>query len=254
MGLKIGYYFKFNGSKKELLCKVRDLRNRFKHVDVSRVMDVHEITQATFERGSDHMEYMLGFMMLLNHFEKTVPEKKQIELLDRIGGMNRLKDMPVRIRNRYAKLQVQVDGIWEGRKRRIAQSGNGIYFNVDVGNGCEYFAVMLARLGNGTVWRGMGCTKTQYAVPFVESHLTVVYMLDLCKESGILERVEDQGGYWESRDLKVLAENINASTEFMKIASKALQQIGEKKLFVVHNAIDECANYVNAKEGGRHRK
>jgi len=244
MGLKIGYYFNFQGNRKELLDRVQSLREQFRDMPVKRVMDIQDVKGATFERGKDHWEYMLAFMMLLNHFPRTVPEKKQIEMLDEIGGMNRLKDMPVRVRNRYARLKAQADDIWERRQKRIAKSGNGLYFNVDVGEGCEYFTVLFARLGTGKIWRGMGCTKTQYAEHFAQAHLTVIRMLDLCKEAGILERVEDQGEYWETRDLKVLARNINASTEFMKIASKALQQIGGKKLLMVHNAVDKCANYM----------
>ena len=36
MGLKIGYYFTFRGSRKELLCKVRGLHEQFKDTPVER--------------------------------------------------------------------------------------------------------------------------------------------------------------------------------------------------------------------------
>ena len=215
MGLKIGYYFEFKGTKRELVCKMEKLQRRFKDMPVERIREIHRIEKATFERTSDFWENMLGFGMLLNHYKRP--------------GLGD-------------------DSLWEKRRNRIQKSGNGLCFVVDIGPGCESFTVFFGRLGNGKVWRGMGCTKTQYAEHFVDAHTLVIRLLDICRDEGILEKVNDDGGYWETRDLKVLAENINASTEFMKLASKALTQIGEKKLFIVHNSIDECANYVNVKD------
>lgn len=214
MGLKIGYNFTFKGTKKELLAKLEKLQEQFKDMPVEKVKKVLEIEKASFEQGSDFWEHMLGYMMLLNHYKRP--------------GLGN-------------------DRLWDQRRERILKLGNGLCFVVDVGPGCESFTVFLGRLGNGKVWRGMGCTKTQYAEYFVDAHTLVVRLLDICQEHGILERVNDDGGYWETRDLKVLAENINASTEFMKLASKVLPQILGKKLVVVHNEVDKCANYMHVK-------
>lgn len=214
MGLKIGYHFEFRGTKRQLLQNMKKLQERFRDMPVERVREIHEIKKVSFEQGSDFWEYMLGFSMLLNHYKGRHPGD---------------------------------DALWDKRQERISRSGNGLCFIVDVGPGCESLTVLFGRLGKGKVWRGMGCTKTQYAEHFVKAHTLVIKLLDICREEGILEQVNDEGDYWETRDLEVLAENINASTAFMKIASKALRKIGEKKLFVVHNSIDDCANYVTVK-------
>lgn len=211
MGLKIGYYFEFRGSKNQLLKKIEKLQVRFKETPVERVREIHEIEKAEFEQGTEFWENILGFAMVLNHYKGRHPGD---------------------------------DYLWDDRKERIRKSGNGLCFIVDVGPGCESFTVLFGRLGNGKVWRGMGCTKTQYAEPFVDAHTLVIRLLDICKEEGVLERVNDDGGYWETRDLAVLAENINASTEFMKIVSKALPRILGDDTVIVENAVDKCANYM----------
>ena len=129
-------------------------------------------------------------------------------------------------------------------EERIAQSGNGFSLYVDVGEGCETFEVMLGRFGNGKIWRGLRFTKTQYAEHFVSCHLAVIKMLDLCKEAGILKSVEDEGHYYETRSLEVLAENINYHTGMLKAISKALTAPAGKKGMVLVSNVERSANYV----------
>ena len=218
MGLKIGYHFEFRGTKKELLERMKALQERFRDMPVERVREIHEVRTAAFEQGSDFWEHMLGFMMMLNHYRHP-------------GFGN--------------------DQLCDKRKDRIRKSGNGVCFIVDIGPGCESFTVFFGRFGNGKVWRGMGCTKTQYAEHFVDAHTLVVRLLDICQEYGILKSVNDDGGYWETRDLTVLGENINASTNFMKLVSKALPQILGEDHLIVNNAVDRCANYMDVKDKKR---
>jgi len=255
MGLKIGYYFAFKGIKGDLVKKVANVAIRCKReLSIKHVETIKHIPRCTFERTLNWRESHLGYMMLLNHFKKTAIEKQFIALLEKAGDMKSIDSLSPSDKWQYNSLKRENDELWNRRKERIIRSGNGICLGVHVGKGCEPFRVILARLGKGQIWRGMDCTKTQYAEHFVEAHTLVIRMLDLCKEEGILEKVEDQGGYWETRNLNVLAENINASTEFMKMASKALTHIGEEKLFIVHNAIDHCANYMNIKDNQERSK
>ena len=80
------------------------------------------------------------------------------------------------------------------------------------GEECEPTDLVLARYPLEEGWSGAGFTKTQYATHFVEAHLLVIAALDACRAEGILEKVVDEGGFWETRDLEVLATNINRST------------------------------------------
>ena len=66
----------------------------------------------------------------------------------------------------------------------------------------------------GWSWRSF--CKTQYASNpecggvenFLRCHLLVVAMLDYAKTLGTLERVSDEGGYWEKRDVAALAREV----------------------------------------------
>jgi hypothetical protein len=62
-------------------------------------------------------------------------------------------------------------------------------------------------------WCWSSFCKTQYASGhgldhFLRCHLSVVRMLDHAKELGILASVNDEGGFWEKRDVKSLAQQV----------------------------------------------
>ena len=75
-------------------------------------------------------------------------------------------------------------------------------------------------------------------------------MLDLCKEAGILKSVEDEGHYYETRSLEVLAENINAHTDSLRMIAKALTPPAGKKGLVLVSNVERSANYVHLKGDG----
>lgn len=106
-----------------------------------------------------------------------------------------------------------------------------IAFSCDPGEGCEQANVGLAvypgvvnitdpRTGRarrlrtglkGWCWRSF--CKTQYASQhggehFLRCHLSVIRMLDHARELGILAEVNDEGGFWERRDIKSLVEQV----------------------------------------------
>jgi hypothetical protein len=69
-------------------------------------------------------------------------------------------------------------------------------------------------LPSGWFWRSF--CKTQYASNpstgdtenFLRCHLSVIRLLDVAKELGILHSVSDEGGYWEKRDVRLLVEEV----------------------------------------------
>lgn len=75
---------------------------------------------------------------------------------------------------------------------------------VEIGPGCEWFAIALAEVGSGH-WRGRGFTKTAYATDLKACHLALITILDLCKQAGILGSVHDESTYWETRNISVLS-------------------------------------------------
>ena len=111
------------------------------------------------------------------------------------------------------------------------------------GEGCEEMNIGLAKYLYSKSWTWRSFCKTQYADEFVKCHLSVITILDFCKHLGIVKEVHDEGDYWETRDIKVLAGNINESTAMIESFANALKQQLPKELDVV-SAIDNSKNYV----------
>ncbi len=74
-----------------------------------------------------------------------------------------------------------------------------------------------------TGWRWGSFCKTQYASNpkaggvehFLLCHLAVIAMLDRARELGILSRVIDEGGFWEKRDVRALAQEVGTWNEMI---------------------------------------
>jgi len=110
-----------------------------------------------------------------------------------------------------------------------------IAFSTWPGEGCEKANFGLAlypasiqaqrgRLRTGLAgWFWSSFCKTQYAsnadrggVPhFLRCHLSVVKMLDHARALGILGHVSDEGGFWDKRDVKALAQEVGEWNEFI---------------------------------------
>ena len=121
--------------------------------------------------------------------------------------------------------------------------------NLFPGEGCEDMNIGLRQhegssLYSSRLWTWDSFCKTQYAEEFVKCHLLVIRILDECKRLGILKEVKDEGKYWETRDIRVLGENINESTEMLQSFSKKLSKTG----FRIEAPIAERANKMTGLE------
>ena len=109
-----------------------------------------------------------------------------------------------------------------------------IAFSADPGDGCEEANLGLCRYPGiisitdprtrhprklrtelkGWCWSSF--CKTQYASSpaaggvqnFLRCHILVIRMLDIAKELGVLSSVSDEGGFWENRDVEMLAKEV----------------------------------------------
>jgi len=253
MGLTIHYFLEFRGTKTELLKKLEGLRQQFMDMPVQRVGEIVEVKRTSLEfgygkyKGERYESNALGFAMAWSHFDESNAEKEFGEIVKRIGGtMNQHKLTPAEKR-RYIRVREEANRICAGRRDRITKSGNGFVFRVNVGEGSEDFTLMFGRLGNGRLWRGRGFTKTQYAVHFVDAHLAVIKMLDACKEAGILKDVHDEGEFWQTRNIEVLAKNINLSTKTIHATTQAMKGPAEAAGFKVVSALEKSANYMKVR-------
>jgi len=128
-----------------------------------------------------------------------------------------------------------------------------IAFTAWPGPGCEstdfglcQYPVMVERSGQMvrtrlSGWRWGAYCKTEYAGNpdcggvhnFVQCHLTLIAMLDKAKELGCLEEVDDEGGFWEKRELQTLVAHIGSghdSRATFDVDSQSLEAAGFDKL------------------------
>ncbi|MBU1082552.1 MAG: hypothetical protein KKB59_18845 [Spirochaetes bacterium] len=220
MGLTIHYKLKFTGTDEEARQKLERVRSIVQQLPVKEVGPLWRL-----DYGKD-----------FNNAEEN----------KRVAGSMAKEYL-------WAKIQYKPRGEWTEHKYLAplaVEQTYGYVFTAWVGNGCEPTNIGLVS-HNGREWSGSSFTKTQYAEHFVKAHLTVIAILDICDKVGILKEVSDEGGYWESRNMRVLGGNINAYTGIMSSIAKILHAIvpeGE-----VISGIDGCKNYVNVRKAEERR-
>lgn len=133
--------------------------------------------------------------------------------------------------------------IWQERKPATV-----ISFGVWAGEGCESTDFNFEKRGER--WVCSSFTKTQYAEEFVKCHLLVIKVLDLFVEQGFTAKVNDEGEYWETRDLSKLAKSINEYTQMIQAICGGLKKAAEKtnRDIRIEAPIDECKNYMKVDE------
>ena len=114
------------------------------------------------------------------------------------------------------------------------------------GEGCESSELNLQKRKRKFVCSSF--CKTQYAEQFVKCHLLVVQLLDMLKAEGFDVDVYDEGGYWQTRDLKVLAKNINDYTSLISSVLGGLKSAAGEKGMVVDAPIEGCKNIMKVDE------
>lgn len=249
MGLTIHYEFACNTEKHKLEQKLKELRQKFMDLPVRKVHDIVNVTKCRQEFGYGQYEdnrffqNELGFT-LQYAFEPLKRKRSKLhKIIEGVGGTINLHKLSNDEYRAYKTLDGEIKKADRNLQLKILSSGNGYISPVDVGKGCEWFDIQIGRLGDSKKWRGGGFTKTQYAEDFVHCHLTVIKMLDLCKEAGILNKVNDEGNFWETRDLKILGNEINQYTYLLKTFFGTLKYVVEEPL-TVESKIDKCENYL----------
>jgi hypothetical protein len=107
-------------------------------------------------------------------------------------------------------------------------------------------------------WSWSSFCKTQYAsnpkcggaANFLRCHLTVIAMLDKAKELGCLERVSDEGGFWEKRDLPALVQEIGSWNEMIAAFGGKLKDLVGDGALRVESAIAEYPNFEHLEAAG----
>jgi hypothetical protein len=108
-------------------------------------------------------------------------------------------------------------------------------------------------------WRWSSFCKTQYAsnsqcggVPhFLRCHLTVIAMLDKARELGCLDKVSDEGDFWEKRNLPELVKEIGSWNEMIAAFGGKLKDLLGNGPLGVQSAIAQYPNVEQLEAAGQ---
>ena len=117
-----------------------------------------------------------------------------------------------------ATLLVQRGGSWH-----VVHSTRFVAFRVNPAPGSETAEFGLARYPRQPGWSWKGFCKTQYAsspqrggvANFLRCHVALVKMLDQAQALGLTVKVQDEGEFWERRDVAALVREIATWNELV---------------------------------------
>ena len=155
-----------------------------------------------------------------------------------------LRWLLIQARESVETAQRQVGGTVYSTGHRVTPS-RLIAFTTLPGDGCEeanfglgqFPTVVETRDGplktGLTGWRWSSFCKTQYAsdpryggaANFLRCHLTVIALLDKAKNLGCLDEVDDEGKFWQQRDIVALVNEIGSWNELIAAFGGRLKDI-----------------------------
>jgi hypothetical protein len=105
-------------------------------------------------------------------------------------------------------------------------------------------------------WRWSSFSKTQYASSpdcggvenFLRCHLSLVALLDYAKELGVLGDVNDEGGYFEKRDVQALVKEVG---EWNQMIAGAVGQMKDSFGGTIEAEITKFSNFEHLEAKGR---
>jgi hypothetical protein len=172
---------------------------------------------------------------------------------------------------------VRVDGWRDGSHGRSILPDHIVGFSTWPGEGCEEANIGLCRfprttsipnrstgkehrvaVGDGA-WRWQSFCKTQYANSpecgglenFLRCHLTVVAMLDAAKKMGFEVDCNDEGGYWQKRDIRALVKEIGQWDAFIAGFAGALKDASEQAGLSLASPITERMDFERLEAAGQ---
>ncbi len=225
MGLTVNYKIAFKGTAEELCNKLEIIRQKCRDLPFEEVSDIEHIRYskediAFFNMLQDECSYP-------NNTEENLA-KRDKALKDKGLDINTMINLVVSHSGRAAYYQMVNCLMWPGE-------------------GCE--SVDLNFVKKRDYWRCEGFCKTQYATHFARCHLLVISVLDMLKALDFIVDVDDEGEYWESRDIKVLGKNINEYTAMLTSIGKSLRGIVEKMGGELVAPIETSQNYMKVDNG-----
>lgn len=230
MGLTIHYTVEFDGTTKQLQKKLEKIRQTCRDLPFEEVREVE-----TVKITKDIIKIWNELQKALSYPNNTDENRtKRDEIMKGLGVTTwRMVEL----------------GEWrkEGNVSwKVERPTTMVSLYLWPGEGCESLEFNFQRINGKFVSKS--CCKTQYAEQFVRCHLLVIQLLDMLKQDGFAVDVYDEGGYWETKDIKVLAKNINESTALIAGILGGLQSATKGKGIVVEAPIEKCKNIMRVDE------
>ncbi len=165
MGIAINYEYSFEGSKEQLIERLKAIREDIVKLELREMSEVIEVDAVKPQELKGEARDLAMFLAFSLHI--------------------------------HPRLQSLLDDGDLRPDERMFEQVNGAGFFVLVSEGCEPFSVALGRIADNSEWYGCGFTKTMGAADFEKAHRTVIDMLKICQKNGILESVTDEAGIWK---------------------------------------------------------
>ena len=233
MGLTLHYNVEFNGTAKQLQAKLEKIRQACLDLPFEQVGEKVKTVKIT-QKIIDTYNVLQKKCCHPNNTDKNLAKRdKEIEKLG------------------VTDWQMTEIGQWkheDGKHWRETIPTTLVSLNLWPGKGCES-ADLNFQKRNGKFVCDSFC-KTQYAEHFVQCHLLTIQLLDMLKSEGFtMVDIYDEGDYYQTRDIKILAKNINESTAMIAGILGGLQQAAKKNGMTVEAPIEKCQNYLKVDEG-----
>jgi hypothetical protein len=223
MGLTIHYNVVFEGSKNELIRSLEAFRNFCLDMPFAKVGKVISI-----EVTQEHIDAFID-----------------MQRRRKAGGSGEyVTNMP---EQPFEEVEAIIDYIIKQPcPLNKIEPASIVFFKLWAGEGCEQTTFPFKQKDNK--WVCSSFTKTQYATEFVKCHLLVIRALEYLKDNGFTVNVIDEGKYWDTKDLKVLAEQINRYTSLLSSFSDELKEFSQKTGMTYKAEIDKCKNIMKIDE------
>jgi len=134
----------------------------------------------------------------------------------------KLREMREYFKETYPSLKdlSEMRGIidWDKKKK--------IGFDLWIEEGCEGCSFYFYPSASEGIYKCQSFTKTEYAEDFINAHITVCEMLDSFKQRGFNVKVSDEGEYFKSRDIKLLAKNKGLSEDVLNSTIGLFKSLG----------------------------
>jgi hypothetical protein len=230
MGLTIHYTVEFDGTKKQLQKKLEKIQQTCRDLPFEEVREVE-----TVRITKDIIKIWNFLQEMITYPNNSIDNMAMRDLIMEKLGVSTWKMVEL------GEWKQECNARW-----KVTRPTTMVSLYLWPGEGCESLEFNFQRINGKFVCKS--CCKTQYAEQFVKCHLLVIQLLDMLKAEGFDVDVYDEGGFWETRDIKVLAKNINESTALISAVLGGLKSAVADRGIVVEAPIEKSQNYMKVDE------